>query len=210
MTNYAVLLGYGLFDKTKVKYKRYLDNFASFVNEHKVGIVVLSGGKTDPKQPHRSEAMSMAEYLKPIIKSKAQIRLENNSLTSSQNIEFSKKFIDLNTDSITIFCDNIRPPKIMWYVLHYWFHLNKKQIEDYFIDYSLEFYKKHLTTEQIGKELSKGISYKNVKVKPYHMRTDIDGAVSNQIASILEINSLYDKDLERKLVRTIKIKFGLK
>ena len=41
------------------------------------------------------------------------------------------------------------------------------------------------------------------------MRTDIDDAISGQIASILEINSLYDKKLYSKLIKAVKIKFGL-
>ena len=41
------------------------------------------------------------------------------------------------------------------------------------------------------------------------MRTDIDDAISGQIASVLEINSLYDKKLYSKLIKEVKIKFGL-
>jgi hypothetical protein len=103
MMKYAVLLGYGLFEPSKVKYKGYIDNFASFVNKNRINTVVLSGGRTDPKQPSRSEAMSIAEYLKPLIKTKTKILLENDSLTSSQNIEFTERFLDLNNSSVTVF-----------------------------------------------------------------------------------------------------------
>ena len=57
--------------------------------------------------------------------------------------------------------------------------------------------------------MSKGFTYKNVIVKPYRMRTDIDDAISALIGDILEINSLYDTSIRAKFVKFIKIKLGL-
>jgi hypothetical protein len=112
-------------------------------------------------------------------------------------------------NKITVFCDNIRQLKVMWFALHFWFHLSKREIEQYFIDYALAYYKRHFTTEQIGLEVAKGITYNNLTIKPYPMRKKITDAVANQIPSTLEINSLYDKALDKRLIKTIKIKFGL-
>ena len=207
---YALLLGYGLFDKSNLICKRYVDNFASFVNKENVEVVVVSGGHTDPKRPSESEAGTISKYLENKINKGTKMLLEERSLTTAQNIEFTKPLLKLANGSVTVFCDNIRPPKVMWYILHYWFGLGKREIENYFLEYSLKFYSKHFTTEQIGKELNKGLAYKNVLVKPYRMRTDIDDAISGQIASILEINSLYDKKLYSKLIKAVKIKFGIK
>ena len=209
LVKYAVLLGYGLFDQSN-NYKRYLDNFASFVNKKNIEVAVLSGGHTNPRRPSESEASTISKYLENKVKQNTTILLEERALTTAQNIEFTRPLLKLTSSSVTVFCDNIRTPKVMWYILHYWFGLSKREIENYFLGYSLKFYSKHFTTEQIGKELSKGLVYKNVLVKPYRMRTDIDDAVSVQIASILEINSLYDKKLYSKLIKAIKIKFGLK
>ena len=210
LVKYAVLLGYGLFDRSNMNYKRYLDNFASFVNKNDIEVVILSGGHTNPRRPLESEASTISKYIETKLKQNTTILLEERSLTTAQNIEFANPLLKFANGSVTVFCDNIRPPKVMWYVLHYWFGLSKREIENYFLEYSLKFYSKHFTTEQIGKELNKGLAYKNVLVKPYRMRTDIDDAISGQIASVLEINSLYDKKLYSKLIKAVKIKFGLK
>jgi hypothetical protein len=209
LVKYAVLLGYGLFDRSNIIYKGYVDSFASFVNKNNIEVVILSGGHTNPKRPLESEASTISKYLENKLRHKANVLLEERALSTDQNIKFTKPLLKLANSHVTVFCDNIRPPKVMWYILHYWFGLSKGEIENYFLDYSLKFYAKHFTTEQIGKELDKGLAYKNVLVRPYRMRTDIDGAVSGQIASILEINSLYDKRLYSKLIKAVKIKFGI-
>ena len=156
-----------------------------------------------------SEAESIANYLKPLLKENKNIILENRSLTTLENIEFTRKFINLEDSTIIVFCDNIRPQKVMWLILHIWFGLSRKKIEKYFTDYSIRYYITHFTDEGLGKEMSKGFTYKNVIVKPYRMRTDIDDAISALIGDILEINSLYDTSIRAKFVKFIKIKLGL-
>jgi len=211
MVKYAVLLGYGIFNRAKVseaKYEDYVRKFASFVNKQKVDVVVLSGGHTSPKRLLESEAESIAKYLKPLLKGNVTVHLENRSLTTLQNIEFSRKFLDLKASSITVFCDNIRPQKVMWLILHFWFKLDRKKIEDYFISYSVKYYVTHFTDEGLGKEMSKGFTYKNIAIVPYPMRTDIDDAISALISDMLEIESLYKKSLKTKVVRFFKKKLG--
>ena len=172
-------------------------------------LLYFLGGTQTLEDPWNPRQVTISKYLENKLKRNTTILLEERSLTTAQNIEFTKSLLKLANGSVTVFCDNIRPPKVMWYVMHYWFGLSKREIENYFLEYSLKFYSKHFTTEQIGKELNKGLAYKNVLVKPYHMRTDIDDAISGQIASVLEINSLYDKKLYSKLIKAVKIKFGL-
>lgn len=208
MARYAILLGYGVFDPSNSLYKRYIRNFASFVNKNRISTVVLCGGRTNPKRPAESEAGSMADYLKPLLKSKVKVLLEDKSINTVQNIEFSKRFVDARKDRVTIFCDNIRTPKVMWFVMHFWFGMDKAQAEQYFVDLGLKYYTKHLSTEQIGERISGGLDYKNVAIRTYRMRSRIEHAVSQQIATILEINSLYDKVLYRKLIRNMRVKFG--
>jgi hypothetical protein len=211
MAKYALLLGYGIFNHAKVPKARYADyvkKFAAYVNQNKIGTVVISGGHTSPKRPLESEAQSIAKYLKPLLKNKPNIALENLSLTTLENIEFSKKFLDLDSE-IVVFCDNIRPQKVMWLILNCWFGLSRKKIEKYFVDYSMKYYITHFTDEGLGKEMSKGFTYKNVFVKPYPMRTDIDDAISAIIGDMLEINSLYENSLRAKLSKYVKVKLGL-
>jgi hypothetical protein len=210
MSRYAVLLGYGRFDRSNTAYRRYVEAFASFVNKNAVDTIILSGGYTDPKHPKISEAGSVFDYIQPLLKRDVGVILEERALTTRQNIEFSKKFMNLKGgDSAMVFCDNVRQPKIMWFILHFWFGLAKIEIEQYFVDYGQKYYLRHYTTEQIGNEVAKGLTYKNVIVKPYRMRTTIEAAVSQEIATLLEVNTLYDKSLDRRLMREIKIKFGL-
>ncbi len=207
---YAIALGYGLFDKSKEGYRNYLDNFVEFVNQNNTDIVVLSGGHTNPERMSESEASTMRNYIKPLIRDSVKILLEDKALSTTQNIRFLKKFIRFEKkDEVVLFCDNVRSPKIMWFVLHYWFDLSKTKVEEYFLDYSLKFYKKHYTTEEIGKEMYKGLKYKNVTVKPYPLRTKIDEAISNQISTVIEILSLYDKGLDKKIIKAVKIRQGL-
>jgi hypothetical protein len=212
MIKYALLLGYGIFGHAKVsqaKYADYVKSFASYVNQNKIDIIIISGGHTSPKRPLESEAESIEKYLKPLLKRNTTIILENWSLTTLENIEFSKKFINLDSSNITIFCDNIRPQKVIWLILHFWFGLDKKKIEKYFIDYSVKYYVTHFTDEGLGKEMSKGFTYKNVTVKPYPMRVDIDDAISAITGDILEINSLYEKSIRTRLIKYVKVKLQL-
>ena len=207
---YVVALGYGLFDRSKSRYRGYLDAVANFANKTGADFVVLCGGHTDPKRLSMSEARSMANYIKRSLKINAKMLLEERSLSTAQNIEFAKRLVNVKKgNSITVFCDNVRAPKVMWFVLHYWFHLSKKQIEQYFLEYSIKFYSRHYTTEEIGREISKGIVYENVTIRPYRLKTKIDDAIANQISAIIEINSLYDKQLGEGLIKAIKVRRGI-
>ena len=210
MTKYAILLGYGRFDRSNVPYRRYVDSFASFVNKNAVDTIILAGGYTNRKYPKVSEAESVFNYLQPLLKRDVGVILEEKSLTTKQNIEFCKKFMNLKKgDAATVFCDNVRPPKVMWFILHYWFGMSKIKIEQYFVDFGQKYYSKHYTTEQIGNEVVKGLKYKNVAIRPFRMRTRIEAAVGQEIPTLLEINTIYDKTLDRRLMREIKIRFGL-
>ena len=209
VSKYAVLLSYGMFKRTNAAYGRYLRHFASFVNRNRVDMVILSGGCSDPKRPSMSEAESMFGYLQPLLKGDFGLLLEERSLTTAQNIEFCKRFISLkNDDTVTVFCDNIRPPKVMCFILHYWFGLSKRRVEQYFVDYGLKYYLKHYTTEEMGEEIVKGLEYKNVAIRPYRMRTRIEAAVGQEIATLLQVNALYDESLYKKLMKNTKVRFG--
>ena len=125
---YALLLGYGLFSTERTDYRKYADNFVSFVNKNKVDFAILCGGHTNPERISESEARTLADYIAPRLKVRCKIKLEDKSLTTGQNIKFSSRFLDTRgKNKIFVFCDNIRPPKIMWFVLHYWFGLSKRQ-----------------------------------------------------------------------------------
>ncbi len=207
---YAVILGYGLFDDSKSRYARYLDAFTRFVNANAVDVAVFSGGHTSPERISISEAATMADHVRPLLKRNVKIVLEESSLSTAQNIEFSGRVVDTcKGNTIIVFCDNIRPAKVLWFVMHYWFDLSKREIERYFIGLSLVYYRKRYTTEQIGKEMKRGMAYKNVTIFPYPLRSGIDDAISQQIPTVLEIGALYDRRLYGELIRAVKVRQGL-
>ena len=208
MTKYAILLGYGLFDQKNANYRKYLDAFSSFARKNKIENVIICGGRTSPQHPYDSEAGTMQGYLAGKL-GKAKIEIENRSMTTAQNIRFARRFIVLRKgDRAFIFCDNIRPFKVLWYVMHYWYGLRKGQIEDHFVNLSIPYYKKRFTTEQMGKVYSDNLTYGNVTVNTFKMRKEIEDAIGQIPASVLEISSIYDKGLERKLMHAIRVKFG--
>ena len=86
LVKYAVLLGYGLFDRSNINYKRYLDNFASFVNKNDIEVVILSGGHTNPRRPLESEASTISKYIETKLKQNTTILLEERSLTTAQTL----------------------------------------------------------------------------------------------------------------------------
>lgn len=215
MSKYAVILGYGLFDESNALYKSYLDTAIEHANNDSDSVIVFAGGKTNPKHPSDSEAGTMYKYAKPLLKEHVRVLLEEESMTTPQNIEFVSKLIpqaisDPSTNKIEVFCDNIRMVKVMWFVQHYWFKRNMDAIAQFFVDYGYQFYQKQHTTEQIGDHLRNGLEYENVSIVPCWIHTRINSAISQQIGSVLEIQALYDGVLEKKLMRNVLEKFGFK
>jgi hypothetical protein len=147
----------------------------------------------------------------PMIKNqKTSLFLEDKSLSTLENIKFIGERMNFTKeDEITVFCDNVRPPRVMWLILHYWLRLNQKDIEKYFVNYAADYYRKHYTTAQIGKEMSKGYVYDNLTIKSYFLKESIDEAVYNQMGTVMEILALYDKDLETLLDNAVRKKHGL-
>jgi hypothetical protein len=207
---YAVVLGYGLFDKSDANYKGYVDNFVGFANRNKIDAIVLSGGHTNPKRKSESEASTIECYIRPKLKRRTRIILEDRSISTDQNIDFVGKIVHVGKgDEVIVFCDNIRPPRVMWFILHYWFGLSAGKIERYFIDIAVKHYKKGHTNKEIGREMTKGMKYGKVRIIAYPLRTGIEEAVSNQVATTMDILSLYDKELHEILNEATRIKHGI-
>ncbi len=208
MATSAVLLGYGLFDPGKANYRDYVESFARVVNGNNVGRVVLCGGRTDPTRPSVSEAASIYSYLKPMLKEGIEVLMEEKSLTSYQNIEFSKDKVDMDGDAF-VFCGNAKLPKVAWYVMHYWFGMGRGEIARELLRQLRAHDGERMTTEQIGKAMANGMTIRNVTFKPYRMWTDADDMLGNMMSSLVEIEVLYDRGLYDEFIAHAREKFGL-
>ncbi len=212
--NCAVLLSYGILglDKKCVRqYQGYLNRFVKFSKAHNISEVIACSGYTNPKV-HTSEAASMAAYIEPRLPG-VRIRKEERSLSTPENISFARRYLDLDSAGrVYVYCDHIRANKVMWFVLHYWFGLRRRQIMSYFSDTFERYFQRAVSSEDMAKELDKkGYSYMKVSVVPdakFHDETAL--ATHQQISSTLEILDLYDKRMKKREKEIIRIRFGLK
>lgn len=104
----ALILGYGVHLGGTFP---YLDLIQPHLE--KFDLIIPCGGFTNRDTPEISEALSIQMYLESKGVEK-KFLLEDASLTTPENILYAKNLIDSleNVESITIFCDSIRVPKI--------------------------------------------------------------------------------------------------
>lgn len=219
MTNYAVLLGFGLFDQSNEKYKAYLDRLAKFVQKKKIEVVVLCGGHSNLKFPERSEAGTMADYLRPILPENVKVELEDRSLTTDQNIKFAKEHISLDSkNKIFLVSDSVRFFKNYWLMLHYWFGLSREEISAEWFRIGKEAYsnpkKKSINLEL--KDMKRRLTYKNARIIIDPLHKDFKNAVHVIISEVFDIEGLYDQNIYDRYLEQAKEKekaraeFGLK
>lgn len=118
--NIIVVLGYGCHLTEKLD--KYLEECALVIGIKKPRNVVFSGGKTAGKTlPGVSEAQVMANYInKCNLGYQPTIMLEEDSITTEQNLRFTKELFCNHAASlgfpksrdIMIFCDTAREQKI--------------------------------------------------------------------------------------------------
>lgn len=213
MKRYAVLPGYGLFDESKTDYKKYLDRFVKLVASKKIDEVVLCGGHTSAVIPDKSEAETMVGYLRPRLGSDVKINLADRPLSTTQNLRFAKQFIDLNpVNKIFVVSDAVRFPKVMWIVLKEWFGLDKQQVADYWISMSDKVYSdpEHRHKPVLLKDIRKQLKYGNVAIIVDRIHNKYKEAVHVLLTEPLEIEALYDSELDAKFNDYTLRKFRLK
>lgn len=220
MVNYAVLLGFGLFDQSNSKYKAYVDRFSKLVDKKKIDVVVLCGGHTDLKMPEKSEAGTIAEYLKPLVGANVKLSLEEESLNSTQSISLAKKHIDLSpANKVFLVSDSVRFFKYFWVILHEWFGLNKEEIMTQWFEILKQAYenpkKKSINIEL--KDMKRLLKYKNVKIVIDNLHKNYkNDALHVILTEVFEIESLYNPSVRDKFLELTKkkeearAKFGLK
>ncbi|MCW6160366.1 MAG: YdcF family protein [Candidatus Micrarchaeales archaeon] len=213
MTKYALLFGFGLFDQSNPKYKAYVDRFAKLVNKKRIEEVVLCGGHTDKNMLEKSEAGTIAEYLKPLIGANVKVHIEDQSLTTEQNIKFAKQFVNLDgANRIIIVSDAVRFFKIFWIVLDRWFNVNREEVVQTWYAIIQKVYdspKKKGTAIEL-KDIKRLLEYKNVKVVIDNYHKDYKNGMHTIISEPFEIEALYNQQIYDKFMDVTMKKFKLK
>jgi NDP-sugar pyrophosphorylase family protein len=195
--NTAVVLLYGLYSPDRIDYKKYLDYIIQEIKDKNFDKVILCGGITFPHIEKISEAESVKKYLLSKYDFNKYI-LEDKSIDTNQNIKFASEKLN-KEDNITLYCDLIRIAKVSWIAAHYILK------ED---------------TENIYKQMMQFVSYKDL-YRPFTMRNltvigfDFEGKTKEEMigqtfATIFDVMSLYDTDLEKLNTQQRKEDFGLK
>ena len=212
MTNYAVLFGFGLFDESNPRYKAYVDRFAKFVNKEGIDEIVLCGGHTNRDMPEKSEAGTIAEYLRPLIGANVKVHVEDQSFTTEQNIKFAKQYINLDgSNRIIIISDSVRFFKVFWIMLDHWFNLSKEEIIQNWFDIVKRIYenpKKKGTTIEL-KDIKRLLGYKNVRIIIDKHHRDYKSGMHTIISEPFEIEALYNQMVYDKFMEITMKKFKL-
>ncbi len=211
LTRYATLFGFGLFDESKKDYKEYLDRFADFVKKNRIDHVILCGGHTDVAHPNKSEAGTMAEYLRPHLGT-ATIHIEDQSITAEQNISFAKKFLDFSDGNhVFLVSDSARFFKNYWIALDRWYGLSKEQIIGMWFDMVKDIYANPKKTEKAIelKDLRHRLKYRNMTVVIDKLHRNYLGAMHTSISEIYEIEGLYDKKVYDLFMQMTRRKFKM-
>mgnify|MGYP001601676814 CR=1 FL=1 len=193
----AIVLGYGVFQETNTEYKEYLEWIAKDCQEQGIEKIIFTGGCSNNTLPGISEAKANLDYLQKIYPNMPQSVLEEKSITTAQNLQFSAQFIDPNLDVIIVYCDLYRTAKINWISLHYLLGLSRHDIAILLLEFVKVRKIRHFT-------------YKNLTVKGYDFPSrDKMIAFGQTYSSLIEVESLYDQDVDQKLNDQRKQEFGI-
>jgi dihydrodipicolinate synthase/N-acetylneuraminate lyase len=195
MAKYATLFGFGLFSRDNPGYRAYLDRFAKLVSRKKIDVVVLCGGHTNLSFPEKSEAGTMAEYLRPLLGANVRLEVEDRSSTTEENIRFARDHLDLGPgNEVFVVSDSVRFFKAFWIVLHHWFGLGKGDIASLWFGIAKEVYenprKKSIDIEP--RDVKRLLRYRNVRFVMDGLHKDYKSAFHQIISEVVEVESLYD------------------
>lgn len=219
MTNYATLFGFGLFDTSDPKYKGYLDRFAALIKKKKIDVAILCGGHTNLNFPDKSEAGTMADYLRTVLREGVKIVIEDRSRTTPEHFQFTKELIDFSPQNkVFIVSDSTRFFKVYWMMLHYWFGLSKEQVLAEWLNVAKQLYsnpkKKAIDIEL--RDMRRFLAYKNAKIVIDSLHKGYKEALHQLISEVFEIEGLYDSKVmdlfleQAKAKEDARAKYGLK
>lgn len=194
--NTLIFLGYGVFEESNQEYRDYLDTLAKYVLDHKIDKLILCGGYSNPAK-NISEAESFFNYLNTNFHLDCQIILENKSLTTPENLQFSAQYLN-PLDNLTVFCDLYRLAKVVWLASYYFLHKSKSEILNALFDFRLH------------QEIKPFVAW-NLTVVPYDFpsRTRYD-ALGQTFSTLFEVEGIYDLQLGERVLNQRQKDFGTK
>lgn len=200
MENIAIILGYGVFIKPNHNYQSYLESVLENILSTSFEKIIICGGYSSSEHPSLSEAESIKQlFIKLQPKLASLLILEDKSLTTPQNLEFSQKIA--NNQNITIYCDSVRVPKVFYLSFSLYFpKLNEKE--------------KLAVLAKVGRELNFSqnvtMSYQNIKIIGIPFSKTIDLAAHQIISSMIEMHFIDYPDLHQQFIDYRLEKWGIK
>lgn len=109
------IFGYGT--TLNVHYELFLLHAAKYIREEKrlIGVIIATGGYTNPTDPRRSEADLIAGYLSPhTARYKIPVIRKNGAITTGQNLEEIVEALreEGRQKKVILFCDHCRRWKV--------------------------------------------------------------------------------------------------
>ncbi|MEK7527560.1 MAG: ElyC/SanA/YdcF family protein [Patescibacteria group bacterium] len=210
MKNVGIILGYGVFIPPNPEYQSYLDQAKNLILEKGFDTTIITGSFTNPKYPHLSEASSIFDYFLSQ-SNKLNIILEDQSLTTYQNLLFSKDIIStrLKTlDSVFIIADSIRVPKVFFHSLEIFSPLFLKAM-------TTEDRLRLLATESRLHDPDTlpnpiAFSFEKLTVQGISLSNDSKSIAHQIISSLIESHYLEYPSLHREFIAWRQKKWGIK
>ncbi len=190
-----ILLCYGNFEKSNEEYRQYIEMVVKESLENQAEKLIVCGGNTNNKTSNISEAETVRDYITEI-NPDLKVELEDQSLTTSQNLEFVSKKIN-PTDQITVYCDLARMAKVIWLSLAYLLHKNRQETGNILFDFSRERKLKHFNFENLS------VKYFDFPSRDKYL------CIAQTFSSLLEVEAIYDRSLEDKITSQRRTDFGI-
>ena len=193
--NTAILLCYGYLEPENREYKDYVDWVVKDMTENDLEKLIICGGQTNPAKGEQTEAGSVKQYLRDTHPQLVNIELEDRSITTNKNLEFvAGKITD--EDKLIVYCDLTRVAKVTWLALTYLLRKDRHDTATILLEYVK------------GKKPIPFV-YENLTVKGFVFPSrDINYAIAQSFSSLLEVEAIYDKTLEDKILEIRRQDFG--
>lgn len=197
--NTSIILLYGLLNPARkdiARYHQYLQRASEDINKTDAEKLILCGGFTDPKNPHLSEASTVQEYLKDKL-TLQNIVLEDQSITTNQNLEFAATLVNGKEDSITVYCDLARQAKVTWAALHFLLKVEPREIYTIVLEFATD------------RDPYKNFHYNNLTIKGIEYSQNKEEILGQTHASIIDVMALFDTEMEKMELEQRKKDFGI-
>jgi len=192
----TIFLCYGSFIESNEEYKQYIEWVLKDSEENGAEKIIVCGGHTNNLSPDISEAQTVFEYLKKIKPGISNVGLEDQSLTTNQNLEFASKKISPD-DQITIYCDLARMAKVIWMAGAYLLHKDRQEIAATYFDFVKE------------KKLRPFVAW-NITVKYFDFPSrDKYQCIAQTFSSLIEVEAIFDPSIEEKIIAQRHLDFGI-